>query len=160
MGSHVWSCESPSHDGIPRIRMLQISPHFMGNHGTEWVRESALWCENPFKHLLLVRLRSVDMNSAWPDLVRLRFIHVIAKTSNLRDCFYVCFPTALWSVSGAILGQSREKLGVTEGRDSREAPFHSSIHSYTGDTGMETPTFTWQGSLLLRTLCCTDLLER
>ena len=47
MGSHVWSCESPSHDGIPRIRMLQISPHFMGNHGTEWVRESALLMWKP-----------------------------------------------------------------------------------------------------------------
>ena len=30
MGSHVWSCESPSHDGIPRIRMLQISRTLWG----------------------------------------------------------------------------------------------------------------------------------
>ena len=42
--------------------------HFMGNHET-WVRESAVWCENPFKHL--ARLRSVDtvetVRLTWPS---------------------------------------------------------------------------------------------
>ena len=28
--SRIWSCESPSHDGIPRIRMLQISRTLWG----------------------------------------------------------------------------------------------------------------------------------
>ena len=38
-------------------------------------------------------------------------------------------------MSGAILGQSLEVQGVTEGRDSREAPFHSSIQGHRlGDT--------------------------
>ena len=105
----------------------------MGNHGT-WHGESDVWCENPFQHL--TRLRSGDTNQTFrprPDLVTLRFIHVNAKTSNLRDCFYILFSYCFVKCVRRNPGPGGAGR-VTEGGDWPGCSLHTGTQAGAGDT--------------------------